>query len=340
MHLVDHARSHIEKTHRRPWSDRLVRDLLGRVLPDPAMVARALALAWPVRPLADFLPGVFRRLVTLAPKKRDKVVTLIVKPGVYPAEGERLYRVALLAGCVQQAVEPRINAATIRLLTRHGCDVVVADGSGCCGALTRHLGQDDRAWVAAADNIRAWKREIAAAGLDAIVVNASGCGTMVKDYGYLFRNHPDLAEDAATISGLACDISEFVERIGLNEPTAPQPLRIAYQSACSLQHGQKIHRQPIALLRQCGFEVTEPANGHLCCGSAGTYNILQGVIAGQLRARKLAALAAVTPQAIASGNVGCMVQLAKGAPCPVVHTVELLDWATGGPCPEALRGME
>jgi len=341
MHLVDHARAHIERTHRRPWTDRVVRDLLGRVLPDPVRVARALSLARLARPVARHLPGILGRLLALAPPDRkNKVVTPYATPAIFPAEGERKHRVALLAGCVQQAAAPRINQATVRLLTRHGCEVVVAAGAGCCGALTHHLGQEDRARAAAAANIRAWRREIEDAGLDAIVVNASGCGTMVKDYGFLFRDDPALAGDAAAVSALARDISEFIERIGLRPATAPASLRVAYQSACSLQHGQRIHRQPVALLKGCGFEVVEPTNGHLCCGSAGTYNILQGDIAGRLRERKLASLAALTPQAIASGNVGCMVQLAAGAPCPVVHTAELLDWATGGPRPEPLRGVE
>ena len=265
---------------------------------------------------------------------------------VYPAQGPREFRVALLAGCVQQNVAPQINAATVRVLTRHGCEVVLPEDTGCCGALTHHLGQEARATAAAAANIRAWMPLLDGEGLDAIIVNASGCGTMVKDYGYLFRLDPDLADAASTIASLAKDISEFLsESFGeifddLKAPAGnkPPPLRVAYQSACSLPHGQNIQRQPVALLRSCGFEVTEPRDPHLCCGSAGTYNILQPRIADRLRDDKIAALAATDPQVIASGNVGCMVQVAAKAPCPVVHTVELLDWATGGPQPDALSG--
>jgi glycolate oxidase iron-sulfur subunit len=334
MHLVDHARYHIEKTGRRTLRDRVLRDLLGRILPHPARAARALALARLVRPLARRLPGALGRLAALTPAQQSsKVVTPSSEQVAYQADGERRYRVALLAGCVQQAVAPQINAATIRVLTRHGCEVVVAAGTGCCGALTHHLGQEARARAAAAANIRAWAQMRDSGGLDAVIVNASGCGTMVKDYGFLFRGDAALAQDAAAVAALARDVSEFLHGIGVGAPAAPRPLRVAYQSACSLQHGQQIHRQPVALLRGCGYEIVEPAEAHLCCGSAGTYNILQGEIAARLRDRKVAALGALSPQVIATGNVGCMTQLAEAAPCPVVHTVELIDWATGGPCP-------
>lgn len=341
MHLVDHARDHIEQTHRRPLIDRLIRDLLGRLLPYPARVRRALTLARLVRPVAGLFPGTLGRLLSLAPVDSiDKVMTPPGFNGVYPAEGERKYRVALLAGCVQQNVAPQINAATIRLLTRHGCEVVVPPEAGCCGALTHHLGQVDRAKAAAAANIRTWKSLGESDGLDAVIVNASGCGTMVKDYGYLFRHDPALAEAAARIATLTRDISEFLSEnfddFGRGDGQSRVDFRVAYQSACSLQHGQDIRQQPATLLKACGFDVVEPRDPHLCCGSAGTYNILQPNIADRLRDEKLAALSDTCPQAIASGNVGCMVQLASAAPCPVVHTAELLDWATGGPLPDAL----
>jgi len=342
MHLVDHARSHMEQTHKRPLIERVVRDLLGRILPHPDRVRWAMRAASLVRPFAALLPGVLGRLTALAPNMKNKVVTPIGDTTIYPAEGERKFRVALLAGCVQQTVAPQINAASIRLLTRLGCEVVVPPAAGCCGALTHHLGQDARANAAAAANIHAWMSLLDGDGngLDAIIVNASGCGTMVKDYGYLFRLDPDLAGAARTVASLAKDISEFLSEnfadFGAAAGKAPPGLRVAYQSACSLQHGQKIHHQPVALLRSCGFEVTEPRDPHLCCGSAGTYNILLPDIAGRLREDKITALAATGPRVIASGNVGCMIQLEPAAPCPVVHTAELLDWATGGPRPDAL----
>lgn len=343
MHLVDHARSHIEHTHRRPLVDRLVRELLGQLLPYPGKVRWALRLACLVRPVARIFPGVLGRLVSLMPENAiSKVMTPSESKTVYPAVGERKYRVALLAGCVQQNVAPQINEASIRLLTRHGCDVVVPREAGCCGALTHHLGQEARAKAAAAVNIRAWSTLLDGHGLDAVIANASGCGTMVKDYGYLFRHDPTLVDAANRIATLAKDISEFLNDVledsEIEIKDGLPSLKVAYQSACSLQHGQKIQRQPVALLRSCGFEVVEPRDPHLCCGSAGTYNILQSDIADRLRAEKIVALAATEPQVIASGNVGCMVQLNSVAPCPVVHTVELLDWATGGPLPAALSG--
>ena len=344
MHLVDHARRHIEDTHDRPLMERLIRDLLGRILPYPEKVGRALALARLARPIAAWLPGSLGRLVAMAQqKKTDKSVTPIGLKTIYPAEGDRKFRVALLAGCVQQTIAPQINEASIRVLTRHGCEVAVPEAAGCCGALTHHLGQEARATAAAAANIRAWIPLLEGDGLDAVIVNASGCGTMVKDYGYLFRLDPELADAARTIASLTKDISEFVfekfDEFSAPMAITPPALRVAYQSACSLQHGQKIHIEPVALLRNCGFEVTEPRDSHLCCGSAGTYNILQPDIADRLRDEKITALAATEPQVIASGNVGCMIQLAATAPCPVVHTAELLDWATGGPRPDALSAI-
>jgi glycolate oxidase iron-sulfur subunit len=244
--------------------------------------------------------------------------------------------VALLAGCAQQVLDPAINDATIRLLTRLGIEVVVAQGAGCCGALTHHMGHHDAAMASAGANIAAWMREIDGQGLDAIVVNTSGCGTTVKDYGFMFRNTA-LAGPAAKVAGLAADITEYLARIGY-APTRPAPgLTVAYHSACSLQHGQKVTAQPKELLKLAGFRVVEPAEAHLCCGSAGTYNILQPQIAGALKARKLDTIAATAPQVVATGNIGCMTQLADGLSVPIVHTVQLLDWATGGPMPPAMK---
>jgi glycolate oxidase iron-sulfur subunit len=252
-------------------------------------------------------------------------------PQVFPAQGERRMRVALMTGCAQKALDTDINDATIRLLTRHGCEVVVAHGQGCCGALTHHMGKEGESHATAARNIRAWTREDRGAGLDAIVINTSGCGTTVKDYGHMFRLDP-LADEAQRVSELAMDVSELLMKLDLPQGGA-RPLRVAYHAACSLQHGQKITSQPKLLLKRAGFEVVEPADSHLCCGSAGTYNLMQPEISAELKRRKLATLAAREPQVIAAGNIGCMVQLASGTDVPVVHSVELIDWATGGPKP-------
>jgi glycolate oxidase iron-sulfur subunit len=258
-------------------------------------------------------------------------------PQVHPAEGERRHRVALLTGCAQRALNADINAATIRLLTRHGCEVVIAQGTGCCGALVHHMGKTDEAHGFAAANIRAWSREADGEGLDAIIINTSGCGTTIKDYGHLFERDP-LAGDAARVSALAKDVTEFMAGIGLRDPSAPR-LRVAYHAACSLQHGQKVTRAPKQLLAAAGFEVVEPRDAHLCCGSAGTYNLLQPEISAELKRRKVATIEATRPQVIAAGNIGCMMQIGSGTGIPAVHTVELLDWATGGPVPPALAEL-
>jgi glycolate oxidase iron-sulfur subunit len=262
----------------------------------------------------------------------------VEKPRVYPAEGTRKARVALMTGCAQQVLMPRINEATIRLLTRLGVEVVVARGAGCCGALNHHNGQHDQAMSLAGANIDAWSREIAGEGLDAIVINASGCGTTVKDYGFMFRSEPEpRRSQAEQISGLTLDITQFLTRFGY-APTRPAPgLTVAYHSACSLQHGQRVTAEPKTLLAAAGFRVVEPKEPHLCCGSAGTYNLLQPVIAGQLKERKLENLKATGPDLISAGNIGCITQL-SGHGLPVAHTVELLDWMAGGPRPPGVPG--
>ena len=341
MHLVDHARTYIERTYRRPWPERLLRAALGRIIPRPWLFRLALAGAGFARPLARLIPGQgmlskrLRAMLMLAPARvpgPDPEDT----PRVHPATGARKLRVALLAGCAQRVLDPEINSATIRLLTRLGCEVVVAEGAGCCGSLNHHMGQHDPAMAFARTNIEAWSREIGKGGLDAVVINASGCGTTIKDYGFMFRNEPDAIRiKAERIAGLAVDISELLTRAGY-APTRPAPgLTVAYHAACSLQHGQKIVNEPKALLRKAGFRVVEPAEAHLCCGSAGTYNLLQPEIASRLRTRKLRNIMKTKPDLIAAGNIGCITQLAGDA-VPVVHTVALLDWMAGGPPPEGV----
>jgi glycolate oxidase iron-sulfur subunit len=334
MHLVDHARAYIEATYRRPLSDRLLRWMLARILPYPRRFRLALMAARLGRPLAPLLPDArLRAMLALAP--RQTPAPLASDRGrVFPSQGPRRMRVALMLGCAQRVLNPAINEATIRLLCRLGCEVVVPPDQGCCGALTHHMGKASEAEDKAAHLIRAVMAEVRGGGLDALVINTSGCGTVVKDYGHIFRQTP-LAEEAATVAALAADVTEVVSRLGL--PAAPpQGIRVAYHAACSLQHGQQIKATPKDLLKRAGFEVVEPAESHLCCGSAGTYNLMQPEISGQLKARKVAALEARGPQVIAAGNIGCMIQIGSGTDVPVVHTVELLDWATGGTRPAAL----
>ena len=330
-HLVDHARSHIEHHYRRSWPDRLLRAALGWLLPSPFRFRLALVAALPLRWFGRAVPGRLGAMLRLAPATPHPP-TSAERPQIFPAAGVRRGRVALLAGCVQNTLAPSINEATIRLLTRHGIEVVIAAGAGCCGALNLHLGQEDQARDLARRNVAAWR----ALEMDAIVINASGCGTMVKDYGHLLREEPAYAADAARISECARDISEYLALIELNAPVIATGQRVAYHSACSLQHGQGVREQPKQLLQRMGFAVAEVPEGHLCCGSAGSYNLLQPEIATELRDRKLAAIATTGAALVAAGNIGCITQLGSAADRPVLHTVELLDWATGGPRPPAL----
>jgi glycolate oxidase iron-sulfur subunit len=333
MHLIDHARAHVEKTYRRPWHDRLLRWTLAKIVPYPGRFRLALLGAKAARPFARLLPDPrLRAMIAMAPKQVPPV-SRNDDPQVFAPTGARRFRVALMTGCAQKALNTDINDATIRLLRRLGCAVVIPRGMGCCGALSHHMGREGESHAQAATNIRAF---LAEGDLDAIIINTSGCGTTVKDYGHMFRTDP-IVQDAAKVAGLACDISEFLERIGLPEG-APKGLRVAYHAACSLQHGQQVKTAPKTLLKAAGFEVVEPADSHLCCGSAGTYNLLQPEISGELKRRKVATLEARAPQVIAAGNIGCMMQIGSGTAIPVVHTVELLDWATGGPKPRALSG--
>ena len=423
MHLVDHAREYIEQTYRRPLPERMLRWLLAFVLPYPGRFRLALRGAQIGRPFAGWMPGRLKGMVAMAPDTIPPA-SAMDRPQVFLAEGERRMRVALMTGCAQRVLNTDINTATIRLLTRHGCEVVVAAGAGCCGALTHHMGKTASSHGFAARNIAAWMREKRDAGLDAVVINTSGCGTTVKDYGHIFRTEA-LAEDAGTVSAMTRDVSEIMVELGLdiaretepsveagrvpepalaeagldtpraprverplgaapedgkaqgyeplrshdaeaprlrdpealrvpglvaptetpgaNGPAAPRlpgpkGVRVAYHAACSLQHGQQIKTHPKTLLKKAGFEVVEPVDSHLCCGSAGTYNLMQPEIAGQLKERKVRTLEALAPQVIAAGNIGCMIQIGGGTGIPVVHTAELLDWATGGPRPRALGG--
>ena len=336
MHLVDQARAHIDETYQRPLIDRALRKVLAIVLPRPGLFRLALIGALLGKPFARILPARLAAMLTLAPAALPSP-SPSSEPRLYAAEGETRMRVALLTGCAQQVLAPQINEATIRLLTRHGCEVTVAARAGCCGALTHHMGQEESAHAFAKANIGAWNALYGGKGPDRVVINASGCGTTVKDYGYMFRTDPAWAEPAARVSTATRDISELLTELGLQKPAQPSGLVVAYQSACSLQHGQKVTTAPKALLAAAGFVVKDVPEAHLCCGSAGTYNLLQPEIAGRLRNRKVANIESVRPQVIASGNIGCMTQIAGGTTIPVVHTVELLDWATGGPMPAAIR---
>lgn len=336
MHLIDDARAHVEKTYKRPLVERLLRDVLAFLMPRPSLFKTALILSSLVRPLAPLIEKLgdkrLSSLLALAPKETPPP-EIIGQPGLYPAEGEKRMRVALLRGCVQSVLDPGINAAAIRLMNRHGIEVVVADGSSCCGSLTHHMGKEADALARARQMVDAWS----AARVDRVIITASGCGTTIKDYGHMLRLDPAYREKAERVSAMARDITEFLVEIDLPKVSPPKPLRIAYHSACSMQHGQKIKTEPRRLLENAGFSVSDVPEGHLCCGSAGTYNILQPDIAVKLRDRKVANIRSVTPDIIATGNIGCITQIGQATEIPILHTVELLDWAHGGHEPEILR---
>ncbi len=338
MHLVDHARERIEKTYKRPLFDRMMRGLLARVLTDPALfrlAAVAGKFAWPLWPLLR-VAGFTRLAAMLRISPRGW-------PGppadrsekIYAAEGPRRGRVALLSGCIGPVLAPSINEAAIRVLNRHGVEVVIAEGEACCGSLVHHMGREAQALAQARNNIDAWTKT--EPGFDAILVTVSGCGTTVKDYGFMFRSDPAYAEKAARVSALAKDVTEYLATLDLEGMEPAPPFTVAYHSACSLQHGQKLVREPKDLLRKLGFMVKDVPEGHLCCGSAGTYNILQPELADRLRDRKVANIEKIGPDVIAAGNIGCLVQIGSATAVPVVHTVELIDWATGGPVPKAIQ---
>ena len=335
MHLVDHARAYIEERYRRPLGERLFRVLLAAVLPYPQRFRLALRLGRLAKPLAPFLDRASSLrwaapMLSLVPARLPRAV----KPGGTAASASR-GRVVLLQGCAEQVLRPEYRAAAMRLLNRAGFDVVQVPDEGCCGALTHHLGREKDSLAAARRNVDVWTQEIETAGLSGIVVTASGCGTTIKDYGFMLRDDPAYAERAAAVSALARDISEFLIDAGL-PPGHGRGLTVAYHAACSLQHGQKVVDAPKRLLVHAGYAVQTPRDAHLCCGSAGTYNLLQPHIAGQLGARKAASLEVLAPDVIASGNVGCAVQIGARTDIPLVHTVELIDWALGGPAPTAL----
>ncbi len=337
MHLVDHARVHIERTYRRPFLDRAFRAVLAQVLPNPNRLRWALRAGGLTKPLAPLLAAVgltrVAALLRLAPARLPAPPT--DERQVFRAEGRRKGRVALLDGCTNPVLAPSINAAAIRLLARHGIEVVIPAGEACCGGIVHHMGKEHAALARARHNVDAWTREVEGEGLDAILVTASGCGSMLKDYGFMLRSDPLYAGKAGKVSALAKDVSEYLGQLDLAR-ARPTGLRVAYHCPCSLQHGQKVTREPKALLTELGFIVKEVPEGHLCCGSAGTYNMLQPEIARRLAARKAANIERTQPDVIATSNLGCMVQIGQATAIPIVHLVELLDWATGGPRPAGL----
>ena len=340
MHLVDHARAHIEKTYARGKGDQFIRALLANVLPYRQRFRLALAGALLAKPFINFfgaLPGVgprLRAMIELAPSRFPSREAPQAPPVIAsPARG----KVVVLEGCAQPVLKPSINAAARRMLARHGIEVITPKGEGCCGALVHHMGREDAALRFARANVDAWIAEMDR-GLQAILITTSGCGTTVKDYGFMLRDDPAYADKARRVSEATRDITEFLLALPALEPVRTTGQVVAYHSACSMQHGQKLTDGPKRLLRAAGFQVRDVPEGHICCGSAGVYNIMQPAIAGRLRARKAANIERVKPEIIAAGNIGCITQIGAATGIPILHTIELLDWAAGGPLPQALEG--
>ena len=340
MHLIDHGRSHLEKTYKRPILDRFFRNMLSLVLPNPRVFKVLSFFANIVRPLSFIFPEFIKNSMKLMPSKFPKK-TLKTKK-IYPVEKKKpIAKVALLTGCVQRVISPEINESTIRLLNRHDVEVIVMPEIDCCGSLDHHLGKEKKSHHLFKKNINIWYDEYLNNGLTAIISNTSGCGTTLKDYGFIFRDDKEMKKKAKKISELTKDITEYLhENLKLNINTnTEKKYKIAYHSACSMQHGQKVHQQPKDLISKTGNEVLEIPEGHLCCGSAGTYNILHQKMAKSLLKNKVKNIEKISPDFISTGNIGCMTQISSGTRIPIIHTVELLDWFTGGPKPYKLNNF-
>ena len=344
MHLIDHGRNHIEKTYKRNLSDRLIRNLLSKILPKSIYFRIIALLVRFLKPFKYFFPKKIRTMISFMPIKFPK--TTLPRMKIYFAKNKKkpVARVALLTGCVQKVISPQINEATIRLLNRHNIEVVVSKGIDCCGSLNHHLGKFKESHESFKKNISIWYKEYLNNGLDAIIANTSGCGTTLKDYGFIFRSDMDFKKKAKKISELTKDITEYLDnKVKLNfinnKESKQKKYKIAYHSACSMQHGQKIHNEPINLIKKTGNEVFDIPDGHICCGSAGTYNLLQNDIAKKLLDEKIKNIEKIKPQFISTGNIGCITQIAQGTKIPILHTVEIIDWYTGGPKPEALKKL-
>ena len=339
MHLIDHGRNHVEATYKRPFLDRLMRNILSFTLPNPRVFAILAIFTKIIKPFSFLLPQFFKKPLNLIPNKIQAKTIKTQK--IYPAlKIKKVARVALLTGCVQRVISPEINESTIRLLNRHGVEVIVLPKIDCCGSLNHHLGKKDLAHMSFVKNINLWHEEYLENGLDAIISNTSGCGTTLKDYGFIFRDDKELKKKAKKISELTKDITEYLdENLKLKFKNIEKKYKIAYHSACSMQHGQKVHQQPINLIKKTGNKVLDIPEGHICCGSAGTYNILQQKIAQTLLENKVKNIEKISPDFISTGNIGCMTQIANGTNVPIVHTVEVIDWLTGGPKPYKLKNI-
>lgn len=343
MHLSDFARVEIEKRSNRKFKTRLTRRILSSVLPYPRRFAAAMRLGRLARPFRSlFRAAGFKELATMLElmPRRSKSTPQFKGGGVASPRGQLHRRVVLMTGCAQKVVRPSINDASIRLMARQGIEVIVAEETGCCGALDLHMGRQAAAIKHARKNIDAWQRLDEEAPLDGIIINASGCGTSVKDYPHLLSGQKGMADQVAHFAEKVFDISEFLADYNFGMAEQWTDLNVAVHIPCSMMHGQGIVSQPMQLLQNAGFNVLSLDEAHICCGSAGTYNILQPEIAQKLGERKAAHIKRVKPDVVATGNLGCLTQMAHHSDYPVVHFVELLDWAYGGECPEGLEHLQ
>ena len=337
MHIIDHGKKYIEKNYERPFFDKAIRKVLSVVLPNTVYFRLASLLVKLSKPVQFLFPSKIKDMMSLMPTSFPKKT--IKQKEIYKVSGKKIVsRVALLTGCVQKEISPQINEATIRLLNRHGVEVVVPKKIRCCGSLNHHLGKEDDAHQDFRNNINTWYDEHLKGNLDAILSNTSGCGTTMKDYGFIFKDDKIMKKKAKIISQLTKDVTEYLdENLKLNFKSKDKKYKIAYHSACSMQHGQKVHNQPMELLSRTSNEVMEIPEGHICCGSAGTYNILQSKIAKELLRKKVKNIESLEPDFISTGNIGCITQIANGTKTPILHTIEILDWYTGGPKPKILQ---
>lgn len=343
--LIEATRPQINRNYERSLPQKLIRKLIFSLFPYPnrlrvlmrpvglyqrtGLQEKLRSLGW-LKQISPQLAAMEGLLPPLSPQAfEDKL------PDVIPAQGEKRYRVGLLLGCVQRLFNPEVNDATVRVLTANGCEVVIPKSQGCCGALPHHQGEEDQARALARQLIDSFQ----GTEIDALVINASGCGHTTKDYGHLLKDDPVYAERAAAFSAKVKDVQEFLYDVGLTAPLSPlqdEPLKLAYQDACHMIHGQKISLQPRQLLRKIpGVQLREPIDAALCCGSAGVYNILQPDVAEELGQKKVTNLLNTGASVIASANIGCFVQITKhlerqGQVIPVLHPMQLLDMSIRG----------
>ncbi len=346
MHLIDLSRTHIEKNYNRPLKQRFIRSLLSAVLPYPGRMRAAMRLSLLAKPFKNIFNKVglseISAMLALAPASLPKAGRY--NGGTYSLNKDKHQqtkrRVILIPGCASQVLRPTTHDAAVKLLLQNDIEVIVPEKSGCCGALDHHIGKEKASLELAKNMINTISKEMEVENVEAILVSASGCGTQVKDFGHLFKDEPGYSSRGKEISDITFDITEYLHTLTFKAPSQWSDLKIAYHSACSMQHGQKVNDAPRKLLERAGYNLVEIPEGHLCCGSAGTYNILQKEIADQLLARKVENIAQVKPDLIATGNIGCITQIASGTDIPIVHTAELLSWAYGGACPKELQHLK